>query len=130
MPQLFLTFKTATLELPLPPTINGGYWAFKGHRRFLTKKAIEFRNTVYLAVKDCPVRFGPEPLEMTVILNFRDRRVADLSNRIKALEDSLVHAGLMDDDSQIKIQHIYAGPIVKDGKCTVKINVLPFRFDV
>lgn len=72
------------------------------------------------------VRFGSAKLEMTVTINFRDRRVADISNRIKALEDALVQASLMDDDSQIKILHVYEGPIVKGGQCTVKINVLPF----
>ena len=73
-----------------------------------------------------PIRFGDAKLEMTVTINFRDKRKADISNRIKALEDALVQAGLMDDDSQIKVLHVYEGPIVKGGRCTLKINVLPF----
>lgn len=118
-------YKVVEFKLPLPPTINGGYWRFSGHRRFLTKAAIEFQNAVMFAVINQPLRFGDALLEMTVTINFRDRRRADLSNRLKALEDALVHAGLMKDDSQIKIIHVYEGPIIKNGSCTVKMNVLP-----
>ena len=117
--------KNIFLELPLPPTINS-YWGFSGHRRFLTLTAREFKTAVAHAVSLQKVRFGDAKLEMTVTINFRDRRIADISNRIKALEDALVQAGLMDDDSQIKVLHVYEGPIVKGGKCSVKINVLPF----
>lgn len=117
--------KNIFLVLPLPPTINS-YWGFSGHRRFLTKAAVQFKDEVAHSVSQQKIRFGSAKLEMTVTINFRDRRVADISNRIKALEDALVQAGLMDDDSQIKILHVYEGPIVKGGQCSVKINVLPF----
>lgn len=118
--------KQVFLELPLPPTINSGYWKFHGHRRFLTKKAQEFNLSVKTIVDKQPIRFGSANLEMTIIINFATKHRADISNRVKALEDALVHAGLMEDDSQIKILHVYAGPVVKGGKSTVKINVLPF----
>lgn len=117
--------KNIFLEIPLPPTINH-YYGFAGHRRFLTLAAKEFRVAVAHAVILQPIRFGNVKLEMSVTINFRDRRRADLSNRIKSLEDALVHAGLLDDDSQFKVIHVYEGPIVKGGKCSVKINVLPF----
>jgi Holliday junction resolvase RusA-like endonuclease len=117
--------KNIFLELPLPPTINS-YWGFSGHRRFLTAKAVQFKAEVSHAVSQQPIRFGDAKLEMTVTINFRDKRIADISNRLKALEDALVQAGLMDDDSQLKVIHLYEGPIVKGGKCSVKINVLPF----
>jgi len=128
MQQVFSGIKTATFELPLPPTINGGYWGFKGHRRFLTDKAKEFQAEVFYAVVAQTVRFRSASLEMTIVVNFKDKRVQDISNRVKALEDAFVHAGLMDDDSQIKILHVYEGPNVKGGKCTVRINSLPFNF--
>jgi len=117
--------KNISLELPLPPTINS-YWGFSGHRRFLTTKAVQFKAEVAHEVSQQKIRFGNAKLEMTVTINFRDKRIADISNRLKALEDALVQAGLMDDDSQLKVIHLYEGPIVKGGKCSVKINVLPF----
>jgi len=118
-------YKNIFLELPLPPTINS-YWGFSGHRRFLTAKAVQFKANVAHAVSQQKVRFGDAKLEMTVTINFRDKRVQDLDNRCKPLFDALVQAGLMNDDSQIKVFHVYEGPIVKGGKCSVKINVLPF----
>lgn len=130
MQAFFSGVESVVLELPIPPSLNGGYWGFKGHRRFLTSEAKEFQREVYYKAQAQPVRFGAANLELTIIVNFRDRRKADISNRIKGLEDALVHAGLMDDDSQIKALHVYAGPVVKGGRCTVKINVLPFKFDV
>jgi Holliday junction resolvase RusA-like endonuclease len=112
------------LDLPLPPSVNS-YWGFSGHRRFLTAKAVKFKQEVAHAVSQQDIKFGSARLEMTITIHFADRRVQDLSNRIKALEDALVQSGLMDDDSQIKILHVYEKAIVKGGKCLVKINVLP-----
>jgi Holliday junction resolvase RusA-like endonuclease len=117
--------KNIFLELPLPPSVNN-YWGFSGHKRFLTLEAREFKTAVAYKVMQQPIRFGDAKLEMTVTINFRDKRIADISNRLKALEDALVQAGLMHDDSQLKVIHLYEGPIVKGGKCSVKINVLPF----
>lgn len=117
--------KNIFLTLPLPPSVNS-YWGFSGHRRFLTVKAVQFKQDVAHAVSQQRIKLGSAKLEMTVTINFKDKRVQDISNRIKALEDALVQAGLMDDDSQIKILHVYEGPIVKGGGCSVKINVLPF----
>ena len=121
--------QTIILELPLPPTINS-YWGFFGHRLFLTKKAIDFKESVAHEVSQQKIRFGSAKLEMTVVINFKDKRKADIANRIKALEDALVQAGLMDDDSQIKILHVYEGPQIKGGKSSVKINTLPLEYNV
>jgi crossover junction endodeoxyribonuclease RusA len=117
--------KNIFLELPMPPSINS-YWRFTGNRRFLTDKAKQFKSEVAHIVTFQPIRFEDAKLEITVTINFRDKRVQDLDNRCKPLFDALVQAGLMNDDSQIKVFHVYEGPIVKGGKCSVKINVLPF----
>lgn len=116
MQELFLT-------LPLPPTINS-YWGFSGHRRFLTLEAREFKAQVAHIVSQQPIRFGASKLSLTVTINFRDKRIADISNRIKALEDALVQAGLFNDDSQVHELHIFKGEIIKGGKSLVKIVAL------
>jgi crossover junction endodeoxyribonuclease RusA len=59
-----------------------------------------------------------------VVIHFSDRRKQDLSNRIKVLEDALVQAGLMDDDSQINEIVVKRGEIIKGGLCLVKIVAL------
>ena len=108
------------LTLPLPPTINS-YWGFQGHRRFIAKEGQEFKATVNLIVKNQTIRFGSKRLVGAVELFFRDRRKSDISNRLKALEDALVAAGLMDDDSQIDMWVVKRGLIVKGGKCEVHL---------
>lgn len=111
-------------ELPLPPRLNGGYWGFKGHRRFLTKEAVAYKQTVWAAVVSQPVRFKDARLSLTIILHFRDRRANDLDGRIKGLQDALCQAGLFDDDEQIDQLLVKRGEIIKGGKCVVKISAL------
>lgn len=111
------------LELPFPPSVNG-YWGFKGHRRFLTKKAVEFKALVAYQVLKQRIRFGKQTLEMRIIWHPPDRRIRDIDNPIKPLLDSLTQAGLFDDDSQIKKLHIEFGDLIKGGKTTVVLNSL------
>jgi len=112
-----------TLELPLPPSVNS-YWGFHGHRRFLTPKANEFKAEVARIVNLQTIKFGSARLCLTATFSFPTKRVSDISNRIKALEDALVQAGLMDDDSQIDQLHVYRGAIYKGGKTLLEINVI------
>jgi crossover junction endodeoxyribonuclease RusA len=111
------------LELPLPPSVNS-YWGFRGHRRFLTPKANQFKADVTRIVSLQAIKFGSARLCLIATFYFPTKRVADISNRIKALEDALVQAGLMDDDSQIDQLHVYRGDIYKGGKTLVEINVI------
>jgi len=59
---------------------------------------------------------------MTVTLHPPDRRRRDLDNAMKALLDSLEHAGVYDDDSQIDDLRIVRGGIVPGGACVIEIR--------
>lgn len=118
--------KTLFLELPLPPTINS-YYQYRGFRRFVGPEGRKFKADVAQIVGKVPTRFGNSRLSLTVHLHFRDRRRADISNRIKALEDALVQAGLFDDDSQIDEEHTYRSSIIKEGKTRIEIKILHFE---
>jgi crossover junction endodeoxyribonuclease RusA len=109
------------LILPYPPSVNS-YWGFSGSRRFLTKKANEFKLLVNLASKEA--RFGSDRIGLEVLLHAPDRRKSDLDNRIKALQDSLQQAGVFDDDAQIDELRVSRGIIIKGGLCVVKIKSL------
>ena len=113
-----------SLELPLPPTINS-YYQYRGFRRFVGPDGKKFKAQVAHIVNQQPIRLGDSRLALTVYLHFKDRRRQDLSNRIKALEDALVQAGLFTDDSQIDEEHIYRSQIIKEGKTRIEIKVLP-----
>ena len=115
---------TLFLHLNLPPRLNGGYWGFHGHRRFLTKEAVAYKKHVLETVESQPVRFGDARLSVTITFNFRDRRRNDLDGRIKSLLDSMTQAGLWDDDEQVDELIVRRGEIVKGGSCEVEIKVL------
>lgn len=111
------------LELPFPPSVNG-YWGFKGHRRFLTKKAVEFKTLVAYQVLKHRTKFGKAALEMHIIWHPPDRRIRDIDNPVKPLLDALTQSCLFEDDSQIRKLHIEFADVIKGGKATVRINAL------
>lgn len=112
------------LNLPLPPSVNSYRTIFRG-RMGISKAGREFKAKVSDYVVEYRVpKLGDARLEMKVILYPRDRRRQDISNRIKILEDSLVDAGVFNDDSQIDILFIERGEIKKGGGCMVFLEIL------
>lgn len=112
------------LNLPLPPSVNS-YWGFHGHRRFLTKKANEFKELAKLAVYQANVpKLYEQRLCIYIYLHFADKRKTDIDNRVKSLLDALCQTGLFQDDSQIDELHIFRGVNVKGGSCTVMIDTI------
>lgn len=53
-----------------------------------------------------------------------DRRRRDLDNLMKALLDSLEHAGVYEDDSQIDMLQVFRADIVDDGEISISIEEL------
>lgn len=112
-----------TLSLPWPPTVNH-YWGQRGVRRFLTSQALAFRSHVWVAFKESKhPGFGTNKLALTIALCPPDKRRRDIDNPCKAVFDSLQHAGVFDDDSQIEMLTIYKTEHVESG-CKVTIVCL------
>lgn len=112
------------LNLPLPPSVNH-YWGQSGHRRYVSKAGVAFKEAVsdYVAEYRVP-KLGTARLEMQVTLYPKDRRKQDIDNRIKALWDALADAGVFDNDEQIDVLMIKRGEIRKGGGCLVFIEEL------
>lgn len=110
-----------SLTLPLPPTINT-YYGSNGNRRYIKPAGVAFRQEVALAVRLLKMPTLTGRLWVSVRVFPRDRRLQDISNRIKALEDALQHAGAFLNDEQI--DHIEADrdKIFSGGKCEVLIG--------
>jgi crossover junction endodeoxyribonuclease RusA len=109
------------LTLPLPPSVNN-YWRKSPKGMYITAAGKTFRQRVAeIVAEHNAIKFGSSRLFMAVKLSMRDRRAADLDNRLKALNDALEHAGVFDDDEQIDELFVTRGPIVKGGQCTVMI---------
>lgn len=104
----FLPLREMRFTLPMPPSVNALYGV--NHRtgqKFLLDEQRRFRSVVIGLVKGRMLREEQraKPLlgrvQLVAAFHFADRRRSDVSNRVKALEDALTHAGAYRDDSQI-----------------------------
>lgn len=111
-------------KLPWPPTINT-YWRTprKGPlagRTLISEKGRAYRKAVIEHVRARPRHPTLKGrMAIAVMAYLPDRRRRDLDNITKALFDSMVHAGVMADDSQIDLMQVARGPIEKGGSVWV-----------
>lgn len=108
-----------TLTLPYPPSVNA-YWMASGHRRYISKRGMEFKKAVAEACNGLD-SFGDQPVELSVILHPRDARLMDIDNCGKAICDSM-NGLLYDDDQQVWKITIERGEKIKHGGCVVTIK--------
>lgn len=111
------------LELPWPPSINT-YWRRNGGRYFISKRGQDYREYVS---KVCYAYQGLFVAEDRLRLRIKayppDKRRRDLDNILKGMIDSLQHAGLFPDDSQIDNLSIERMP-EHEGKITVHVELI------
>jgi crossover junction endodeoxyribonuclease RusA len=114
----------ATLQLPLPPSMNTYWRNFRG-RTILSQGGRDYKLAVqeYVTVNKIP-SFGDARLQAIITIFPRDRRKQDLDNRLKSLLDSLENAGIYDSDSQFDKIEIARGVIKTGGGCTIVIATL------
>ena len=114
----------ATLQLPLPPSVNTYWRNFRG-RTILSQGGRDYKLAVqeYVTVNKIPI-FGDARLQAIITIFPRDRRKQDLDNRLKSLLDSLENAGIYESDSQFDKIEIARGVIKTGGGCTIVIATL------
>lgn len=106
--------KSVELELPLAPSVNH-YWGRHGKITYVSKAGKDFRLNVQAAVLEqcgCYPKLDGR-LAVTVLMRPGNRIRQDLDNRLKAALDSLTHAGVYLDDSQIDKLTIERGELDK-----------------
>jgi crossover junction endodeoxyribonuclease RusA len=95
------------LTLPWPPTVNT-YWRNINGRTIISAKGREYRKVVADQVLiQRGVKHLDYALQVTIAAYRPDRRRRDLDNLLKAILDSLTHAGVMEDDCLIVDLRIY-----------------------
>ncbi len=112
------------LTLPFPPSVNG-YWRATNTGMKISASGRSFRtNAIEAILAQLKRRLQPITVnvEVTVFLYPPDKRRRDLDNYQKALFDSLSHAGVWLDDSQIKRFTVEWGEIAKPGKAEITIR--------
>ena len=109
------------LTLPFPPSVNA-YWRRAGYRIYLSERGREFRKNVGVIVEAAQIVPVYGPLAMSVDLYPRSRRMLDTDNFLKATLDALEHAGVYENDSQVKRIEAEKHAPVKGGRTDVRIQ--------
>jgi len=91
-----------------------------GHRRYISKRGIDFKKAVAEACKGLP-SFLDQPVELSVLLHPRDKRLMDIDNCGKAICDSL-NGYLYEDDQQVWKITIERAEKIKGGGCVVTVK--------
>ena len=87
----------------------------------ISAKGRQYRETVAkLAIQHNFPKFGINRVSVQIEAWMPDKRRRDLDNLLKSMLDSLTHAGVWDDDSQIDGLAIWRAPLL-GGMCKVEI---------
>ncbi|ECF2366561.1 RusA family crossover junction endodeoxyribonuclease [Salmonella enterica subsp. enterica serovar Mountpleasant] len=117
------------LILPFPPSVNT-YWRspnkgpLKG-RHMVSVSGRKYQSEACAAVIEQLRRLpkpSTAPAAVEIILYPPDNRIRDLDNYNKALFDALTHAGVWEDDSQVKRMLVEWGPVVPKGRVEITIS--------
>lgn len=110
------------LELPYPPSLNS-YYRHVGGKVLISKLGRAYRERVeQLAVlDDVQNKFNKTNLQVVITLYPPDNRKRDIDNVLKCLFDSMTHAKIWKDDSQVKRLFIEKNEPISNGQVIIKI---------
>ena len=108
-----------TLKLPYPVSVNNYYLA-SGHRRYISKRGMAFKAAAAEACNGL-TGFGSDPVEVSIVLYPRDKRLLDIDNICKCILDSL-QGYLYEDDQQVWKLTVERAEKIKGGGCDVTIQ--------
>ena len=122
------------LALPYPPSLNH-YWRKWNNRMVISREGRAYRKDVCALLAPAPEMGGNGPrkppsggrIALCMDAFPPDRRRRDLDNIQKGLLDSLAHAGVYEDDSQIDLLIGRRRPVTAGGKVEVRVSELPLH---
>ena len=109
-------------ELPWPPSVNH-YYRHVGPRVLISRDGRRYREAVVAKLGSEGVKAFSCPVEIVIELYPPDGRRRDVDNSLKCLLDSLTHAGLYGDDSQIRTLKVTKNePMPPVGMAYIKVT--------
>ena len=112
------------LVLPWPPSVNH-YWGWRGRRCFVGRRGREHRAAVAAAVMAQKLDLHlTDRLRVEIIADPPDNRRRDIDNLCKVSLDSMQHAGVFCDDSQVDELEILRGDVIQRGQVVVSIFIV------
>lgn len=114
------------IELPFPPSVNH-YWRHistgkLAGRHLISEKGREYRQAVIDEASRYQLAKLAGRLSVHIDAFPPDNRRRDLDNMMKGLLDGLVHAQVIEDDSQIDKLSIERGMVCKGGRVRVYVS--------
>ena len=114
------------LVLPFPPSVNT-YWRAPNTgplagRHLISAKGRAYQSAASAAIVEqlrCLPKPSSSPAAVEILLYPPDARIRDIDNYNKALFDALTHAGIWEDDSQVKRMLVEWGPKVPGGRVEI-----------
>lgn len=94
--------------LGLPPTVNHLYRTSRNGVRYKTPQGREWQAltaSIMAMAKTNRKPYGGD-VALEIVFRTADRRKWDIDNRVKALQDCLAMAGVIEDDRQIQRLHV------------------------
>ena len=88
------------LIIPYPPSVNR-YWRTHNGRMLISREGRQYRQDVQATLCYSPREPFIDRLDVEIEIHPPDHRRRDIDNVLKAILDSLQHAGVYEDDSQI-----------------------------
>lgn len=108
-----------TLKLPYPCSVNS-YWLTSGKRRYISKRGMAFKAAAAEACNGI-TGFGSDPVEISIVLYPRDKRLLDIDNICKCILDSL-QGYMYEDDQQVWKLTVERAEKIKGGGCDVTVK--------
>lgn len=124
--------KTTLPPFAIPPS-NNVYYRHVGHKVLLSRAGRDYRTDVCNRIVE-QFGFGKTgfpltgPLKLTIVYHRPDLRRRDIDNLQKGLLDSLTHAGVYEDDSQIEHLDVRFAPLpLTEKRGTVEVTIQPLK---
>ena len=112
-------------DLPWPPSVNRSY-RHVGHCVLISREGRKYRRIAVSRLGGLFDKFSGA-VALSLDCYPPDRRRRDIDNILKCLLDSLVNAGVMEDDSLVKRLHMEMLEPIPEGLVHVHIAPLPER---